>query len=110
VSNCSWSHLARLVFEAEAQAGVGMLLAQLRQPFPQDFGFGVNGDAGPFAGAGVEETEVGLFVRAIQADIGGKFYRFVAVVSVVTNLALVCLDILAIRLKALRTLMWFLVF
>ena len=58
----------RGLFEAQADAGLGMLLAQLQQPFPEGFGRRVD-DLGPaLAGPGVNEAEVGLFVGTIQAD------------------------------------------
>ena len=56
------------LFQAQADAGLGMLLAQFQQPFPKRFGSGVN-DLGPaLAGGGGDEVQVGLFVGTIQAD------------------------------------------
>jgi len=51
------------LFETEADAGGGLLLAQLGQPFAQCFGRGVNGDAPALAGGGVEEAQIGFFCR-----------------------------------------------
>jgi hypothetical protein len=45
-----------------------MLLAQLEQPFPERLGGGVNHGGAMLAGAGVNEVQVGRFIRAVQAD------------------------------------------
>ena len=56
------------LFQTQADAGLGMLLAQFQQPFPKRFGRGVNGLGPALAGRGVNQTEVGLFIGTIQAD------------------------------------------
>ncbi len=56
------------LFQAEADAGLGMLLAQFQQPFPEGFGGGVDGGRPALAGGGVDEVQVGLLIGAIQAD------------------------------------------
>jgi hypothetical protein len=56
------------LFQTEAHPGLGMLLAQLAEPFPERLGGGVDGLRPALAGVGVNETEVGLFVRTVQAD------------------------------------------
>ena len=56
------------LFQAQAHAGLGMLLAQFQQPFPKRFGGGVNGLGPALAGGGVDEVQVGLFIGTIQAD------------------------------------------
>ena len=74
------------LFQAEADAGLGMLLAQFQQPFPERLGGGVNGLGAALAGAGVDEVQVGLFVGAIQADdqvIGMRGVHGVGLVVVV---------------------------
>ena len=56
------------LFQTQPDAGLGMLLAQFQQPFPERFGCGVNGLGPALAGGGGDEVEVGLFVGTIQAD------------------------------------------
>jgi hypothetical protein len=56
------------LFQAQADAGLGMFLAQVQEPFPERFGSGVN-DGGPaLAGGGGDEAQIGLFIGTIQAD------------------------------------------
>jgi len=56
------------LFQTQADAGLGLLLAQFQQPFPERFGSGVN-DFGPaLAGGSGDEAEVSLFVGTVQAD------------------------------------------
>ena len=45
-----------------------LLLAQFGQPFPEGFGRSADEEGAPLAGAGVEEAEVGLFIRTVQAE------------------------------------------
>jgi len=56
------------LFEAEADAGGGMLLAQLGEPFAERLGGGVNDGGAALAGGGFNEAQIGLFVGAIQTD------------------------------------------
>jgi len=56
------------LFEAEADAGGGMVLAQFPQPFPEGFGRGGDDRAAPLAGAEVDEAEVRFLVGSIPAD------------------------------------------
>ena len=56
------------LFQAEGDAGLGVVLAQLEQPFPEGFRGGVNDGRAVLAGAGVDEVQVGLLVGTIQAD------------------------------------------
>jgi hypothetical protein len=56
------------LFEAEADAGGGMLLAQLGQPFAERLGRGVHDGAPALAGGGFQQAEIGLLVGAIQAE------------------------------------------
>ena len=56
------------LFQAQAHAGLGMLLTQLAEPFPEGFRGGVDGGRAGLAGGGVDEVQVGFAVGAIQAD------------------------------------------
>ena len=56
------------LFQAEGDAGLGMVLAQLEQPFPEGFGSRVEGGGSALAGGGVEQVQIGLAIGAIQAD------------------------------------------
>ena len=56
------------LFEAEADASLGVLLPEFEQPFPEGFGGGVDDDAAALGGVGVDEAEVGLGVGTVQAD------------------------------------------
>ncbi len=56
------------LFQTQADAGLGMLLAQFQQPFPERFGGGVNGLGPALAGGGGDEAQVSLFVGTVQAD------------------------------------------
>ena len=46
----------RGLFQTQTDAGLGMLLAQFQQPFPQRFGRGVNDDGPALGGAGGDGT------------------------------------------------------
>jgi hypothetical protein len=56
------------LFEAQPDAGLGMLLAQFQQPFPERFRSGVNGLGPALAGRSGDEAQVSLFVGTVQAD------------------------------------------
>jgi len=56
------------LFQTQADAGLGLLLAEFQQPFPERFGSGVNGLGPALAGGGGDEVQAGLFIRAVQAD------------------------------------------
>ncbi len=56
------------LFQAQTDAGFGMLLTQLQQPFPEGFGSGVDDLGAALAGASVDEVQVGLAIGTIQAD------------------------------------------
>ncbi len=56
------------LFQAKANLGLGMLLAQLEEPFPERFGAGVDDAVFAFERVGVDEVQIGLAIGAIQAD------------------------------------------
>ena len=56
------------LFQTESHAGLGMLLTQFQQPFPERLRGGVNGYGPALAGGGGDEAQIGLFVGPIQAD------------------------------------------
>ena len=56
------------LFEAQAQACRGVLLAQGKQPFPEGLGSGVDAQRGTLASGHMNEVEVGFTIRTIQAD------------------------------------------
>lgn len=60
--------MAGRLFEAESDPGVGKLLAELEQPFPKRFRAGIDDTALTITGTSVDEMEIGLAIRAIQAD------------------------------------------
>ena len=50
------------MFQAQRQAGVGVILMEGEQPFPEGLGTGVQGEGTALAGGGVDEVEVGFGV------------------------------------------------
>jgi hypothetical protein len=55
-------------FQAEADPGLRMLLAQFQEPFPDGFRGGVQAEGPALAGGRVEEAEVAVAVGAVQTD------------------------------------------
>ena len=56
------------LFQAQADASLGLPLAQLQQPFPKGFGRGGDNHRVAVASGGGDEVQIGFLVGTIQAD------------------------------------------
>jgi hypothetical protein len=56
------------LLDAKADVGLRELLTEFGQPVVQGLGFGLDGLGPLFARAGVDEVEISLAIRAIQAN------------------------------------------
>jgi hypothetical protein len=56
------------LLQAQGDAGVGMLLAQIGQPFPDSLGGRVQGMGGALAVPRLDEVEIRFAIGTVQAD------------------------------------------
>ena len=56
------------LFQAQADFGLGIVLAELEEPFPEGFRAGVDDAVLALVRVGINQVQIGFAIGAIQAD------------------------------------------